>query len=91
MPKPILDDEMLEDGTLTPAFVRRHLPNIPEEKVEDYAFRLDTFFGSGLLRRAAERGRSRQEALIARVNELRSTGMSPEEGRRILIAEGYKC
>lgn len=87
----IRDDEMLEDGTLTPAFVRNHLPKIPEDKVEDYAFRLDLFFGSGLLRRAEERRRSRRDAFRARVEELRNTGMSPEEGRRILLSEGYQC
>lgn len=86
--RPYPEDEVLDDGTITPVWVERRMPHIPEERRVDMALRLDGYFGSGRFRRINERCEERLVKIRARIAELKATGMTPQEGEKILRAEG---
>ena len=85
------EGEILEDGTITGKYVRNHMKYIPDEEADDFAIRIDGFLGRGLFHRVDERRDRRMEIFLARVKELRESGITPYEGRRILQSEGYPC
>lgn len=89
--RPFPEDEVLDDGTITPVWVQRRYPDLSEEAATDLARRIDLAFGSGLFRRAEERSRQRHNAFMARLTELRASGITPAEAREILNSEGYQC
>lgn len=90
--------EVLENGTMTPLWVKNHLSHLIKERNADpvdVTLRIDGFFGTGLHRRAQERTEARTAKLVkafeARIAEFQAAGVDPTNARPILLAEGWKC
>lgn len=81
------------DGTVTPVWVERNLPIVSEERRWYMAAAITGWFGRGLFERAERRRLLRSQARIERgkalLKELRDAGLTPAEGRKIMLTEGY--